>query len=129
MPNIRPSVLIIEDDPVIRKLFSKILISNGFATLEAADASAGIALALSESPALILMDIQLPGMDGLTATSVLRSQTPCENVPIIAVTGHVTMDYRQRAAQVGCNDFLSKPITARALLEAIRRALENTPAA
>lgn len=119
------TVLIIEDDPAIRSLFIAILAGHGFQVLEAELAVDGIALAKSRKPDLVLMDIQLPGMDGLTAASAILSQPGLEGMPIIAVTGHVTAEHRRRAKEAGCVDFLGKPVTSRQLIEAVLRALDG----
>jgi CheY-like chemotaxis protein len=74
------------------------------------------------------MDIQLPGMDGLTATSVLHRQPSMKDVPIIAVTGHVTLEHQLRAVEVGCADFLGKPVTSEILLATVNRFLTRKTA-
>jgi CheY-like chemotaxis protein len=118
-------ILIIEDDEVIRRLFVAILTRNGYAPLEAEVAQAGIDLAKAERPDVILMDIQMPGMDGLQATTIIHGQPGLESVPVIAVTGHVTEEHIRRTREVGCVDFLAKPISARQLVETIARVLKQ----
>lgn len=118
-------ILIVEDDDIIRRLYVAILTRRGYAALEAADALSGIALAKAQRPDIILMDIQMPGMDGLQATTIIHQQPGLETVPVIAVTGHVTDEHLHRAREAGCVDFLAKPITSGQLIAAIARALND----
>jgi two-component system, cell cycle response regulator DivK len=116
-------VLIIEDDPGIRLLFSAILLRHGYAVMQAEDAPTGIDLAKTSRPDIILMDIQLPGMDGLQATTVIHQQPGLEAVPIVAITGHVTVEHRRRASEAGCIEFLGKPVLANQLMATINNIL------
>jgi two-component system cell cycle response regulator DivK len=118
-------VLIIEDDEIIRRLYVAILTRRGFAALEAEDAQSGIDLAKAQQPDVILMDIQMPGMDGIQATTIIHQQPGLETLPVIVLTGHVTDEHLRRAREAGCADFLAKPITSSQLVEAITRALNE----
>jgi two-component system cell cycle response regulator DivK len=103
-------VLVIEDTEQNMRLFRAILQMEGAEVLEAAGARAGIALAEREHPDIILMDIQMPGMDGLAATRLLRSQAVTRDIRIIAVTASVMDEDRDKTFEAGCDGFITKPI-------------------
>lgn len=117
------TVLIIEDNPRNMLLVRDLLEMHGFRTLEASDAEKGIARATAERPDLILMDLQLPGMDGLAATRVLRRDPVTAVIPVIALTAHAMMGDRERALEAGCNGYIPKPIDTRRFLAQIRAFL------
>jgi len=118
-------ILIVEDNPANMKLAVDILESRGYEVLQAEDADRGIDIARDELPDLILMDIQLPGTDGLTATRMLRQLEPTRDIPIVAVTAHAMQGDEQRILEAGCDAYLSKPIRIQALLDVVREMTEG----
>ena len=109
------TVLVVEDNPLNRKLVRDVLGHAGFRILEAGDAEHGIALARSERPDLILMDIQLPGINGVQALSRLRSDAATAAIPVVAVTAFAMKDDRERFLSAGFHGYLEKPISVTAL--------------
>jgi len=104
-------ILVIEDNEENIRLFRAILKLEGVAeVLEAKRAQVGIEIAEREQPDLILMDIQMPDMDGLTATRLLRANAKTSNIPIVAVTASVTEKDRKEVLEAGCDEHIAKPI-------------------
>lgn len=116
-------VLVVEDNKANMKLTSLLLHSAGHTVLSAVDAEIGLTLARSESPDLILMDIQLPGMDGLTATALLKQDPVTASIPIIALTAMAMKADRERSDLAGCDAYISKPLRYQELLDAIESLL------
>lgn len=119
------SVLVVEDDPLNMKLFRKILTLSGYEVLEATAAKAGIHLALTRLPSVIVMDIQLPGMSGLDAVSILRGRNATVEIPVIAVTGYATEADKTRCLEAGCDEFLTKPIDTKLFSETVRKYMPD----
>jgi CheY-like chemotaxis protein len=105
----RKKVLIAEDYDDTRNLMRFLLESFGYQVLEAADGKEAVNTVEKEHPDLVLMDISMPVMDGLTATQMIRKSTTCANLPIIAVTAYGDSYYR-RAMEAGCDDLINKPL-------------------
>jgi len=103
-------VLYIEDRPDNRGLVRRVLMAEGIEVLEAANADDGISLAVQYLPDLILMDINMPGKDGLTATQELRANPALEHIPIVALTANVMKGDRERTLEAGCDGYIPKPI-------------------
>jgi two-component system, cell cycle response regulator DivK len=103
-------ILIVEDNPKNLKLMRDVLQFRGYATLEAETAEAGISLALARQPALILMDVQLPGMDGSTAMKALKADVSTQRIPIIAMTALAMKGDKERLLAEGFDGYMSKPI-------------------
>jgi two-component system cell cycle response regulator DivK len=103
-------VLYIEDRPDNRGLVRRVLMAEGIEVLEAATADDGISLAIQHLPDLILMDINMPGKDGLTATQELRANPALAHIPIIALTANVMKGDRERTLEAGCDGYIPKPI-------------------
>ncbi len=103
-------VLVIEDTAENMRLFRAVLKLEGVEVLEAENAPTGIEMAARESPDLILMDIQMPEMDGLTATRLLRAEPKTAHIPIVAVTASVTEKDRSKTLEAGCDGHIPKPI-------------------
>ncbi len=120
-------VLIIEDNPSNMTLATFLLESVGHSVLGATDAEAGMLLAHEELPALILMDIQLPGMDGLQATSLLKHDRATRAIPVIALTALAMKGDEERIRAAGCDDYIAKPWRYPAFLAAVAGQLERTP--
>ena len=116
-------MLLVEDNEDNRTIYSTVLRYLGYQVIEAVDGLEAVALARSERPALILMDISIPGMDGWEATRVLRGDPSTRNIPIVALTAHALADDRKRAMEVGFNSYLAKPIEPNAVVAEVRRLL------
>jgi two-component system, cell cycle response regulator DivK len=104
------TVLIIEDNEQNLYLATFLLEQNGFKVVPARSGPEGIELAVRIQPDLIILDIQLPGMDGYAVAQALRQQTALEDVPIVAVTSYAMVGDRERTLEAGCNGYLEKPI-------------------
>ena len=103
-------VLIIEDNQANMKLACLLLQNAGHTILCAADAEAGLTLARAEQPDLILMDIQLPGMDGLAATALLKQDPATAAIPVIALTAMAMKEDREKTQAAGCDAYIAKPL-------------------
>jgi two-component system cell cycle response regulator DivK len=112
-------VLIIEDNASNMALVELLLQSVGHTVLKAADAEAGLTLARNEHPGLILMDIQLPGMDGLAATALLKNDTTTRTIPVIALTALAMKGDEARIRAAGCDDYIAKPLVYQHFLAAV----------
>jgi len=112
-------VLIVEDDPNSRKLIRDLLQVSGYTTLEATDGEQGVTLAKDKRPDLILMDIQLPVMDGLEATRILKADKKTREIPIVALTAYAMEGDEERILQAGCEGYLPKPIDVQELLKKV----------
>jgi CheY-like chemotaxis protein len=110
-------VLVIEDNALNMKLVRSLLGLGKYTILEAEDAERGIQMAIEYKPDLILMDIQLPGMDGLDATSIIKADPALRNIPVIALTSYAMDGDEKRAIKAGCNDYITKPIDTKAFLK------------
>jgi CheY-like chemotaxis protein len=115
----RALILIVEDNEKNLKLVRDLLLVKGYQTLEAGSAELGIELARHHSPQLILMDIQLPGVDGVTALGRLKADSATEKIPVIALTAFAMQDERQRFHSAGFDGYLVKPINIRELLAVV----------
>ena len=120
-------ILIVEDNPRNMKLVRDVLQVKGYRTLEAGSAEDGIALARAEKPDLVLMDIQLPGMNGIEALAVLRADPATAAIPVIAVTASVMQQDRNLITQAGFDAYIGKPINLKEFLEAVRTMIEGRP--
>ena len=116
-------ILIIEDNEKNRKLVRDVLQVKDYKTIESETAEEGLKLALEKSPALILMDIQLPGMDGITALKQLRADPKTKGIPVIAITASAMTHNRQTMLAEGFDGYQTKPITLKDFLEEVRRVL------
>ena len=116
-------VLIVEDNPTNMTLAVFLLQSVGHTVLSAMDAEAGLTLAREEQPDLILMDIQLPGMDGLEATGLLKRDAATRAIPVIALTALAMKGDEERIRAAGCDAYIAKPLRYRELYAAIERLL------
>ena len=117
-------VLVVEDNPANMTLAVFLLGSVGHAVLSATTAEAGLTLARDEQPDLILMDIQLPGMDGLAATALLKASEMTRNIPVIALTALAMKGDEERIRSAGCDGYIAKPMRYKEFLAAISRQLE-----
>jgi two-component system cell cycle response regulator DivK len=112
-------VLIVEDNSANMTLAVFLLQSAGHAVLSARDAEAGMTLARDEQPDLILMDIQLPGMDGLQATALLKQDDTTRAIPVIALTALAMKGDEERIRAAGCDGYIAKPMRSKDFLAAI----------
>lgn len=117
-------ILIIEDNAANMKLASLLLMNVGHTISSAGDAESGIALARTAQPDLILMDIQLPGMDGLAATAVLKKDPLTAAIPVIALTALAMKSDQEKSQIAGCDDYIAKPLRYKELYAAIDLQLE-----
>ena len=120
-------VLIIEDNPANMTLATFLLQSAGHSVLAATDAETGLTLARAEQPDLILMDIQLPGMDGLQATAVLKSEGATRDIPVIALTALAMKGDEARIRAAGCDGYIAKPLAYKEFLATISSHLVKAP--
>jgi two-component system cell cycle response regulator DivK len=118
-------ILIVEDNEKNLKLVRDVLQVKGYSTLEAISAEDGIALAAQHMPDLILMDIQLPGMNGIDALKVLRADPATAAIPVIAVTASVMQQDRNLITQAGFDGYIGKPLNLKEFLDAVRAMLER----
>ena len=116
-------VLIVEDNERNLKLVRDVLQVKGFSTIEAGTAEDGIRLAGERKPDLILMDIQLPGMNGIEALKVLRADPKTATIPVIAVTASVMQQDRKLITEAGFDGYVGKPINIKEFLESVNAAL------
>ena len=103
-------VLVVEDFEDNRFMMRRLLEMAGYQVVEVADGEQALAVAQRERPALILMDLSLPRLDGLAATRGIRQDPELSDVPIVAVSAHNSADFRAEALAAGCNDYVAKPI-------------------
>jgi two-component system, cell cycle response regulator DivK len=118
-------ILVVEDTEDNRKIIRDLLTSVGYELIEAVDGGEGVALAQSERPDLILMDIQLPIIDGYEATRRIRAIPELADVPIIAVTSYALSGDEAKTRAAGCNGYVAKPFSPRHLLAKIREFLPD----
>jgi two-component system, cell cycle response regulator DivK len=116
-------ILLVEDNVMNRRLAEFLLRSQGYQVSEAATAQEAFEMLESEQPDLIVMDIQLPGMDGLEATKKIKAQPATANIPVLAVTSYAMKGDREKAAAVGCVGYITKPIDKTAFIQEISKHL------
>ena len=115
------TVLLVEDNEDNRIVYSTILQHFGYRVMEALNGEEGIAKARSEQPDLILMDISIPVIDGWEATQVLKRDPKTRRIPIIALTAHALASDREKAMEVGCDSYLSKPCEPKTVVSEVER--------
>lgn len=119
------TILVIEDNALNMKLVRSLLNLGEFNVLEAQDAEKGIHLARKHRPDLILMDIQLPGMDGLSATRNIKGDSELRDIPVVALTSYAMQGDEKKAKEAGCTGYISKPIDTRNFIQSISQFLKN----
>ena len=119
-----PRILLVEDNLLNMELTTALLENAGYDVLGVETAEEAIPVARSDSFDLVLMDIALPGMDGLTATRLLKQQVETANLPVIALTAHALREEHDAALEAGCDGYLTKPIDRELMLEVLRNQLE-----
>ena len=118
-----PKVLLVEDNEMNRDMLSRRLTRRGYEVAVALDGEQGVAMARSETPALILMDMSLPGLDGWEATRRIKAAPETRAIPVIALTAHAMAGDREKAIAAGCDDFDTKPVDLERLLGKIEALL------
>ena len=113
-------VLIVEDNEKNMKLVRDVLQATGYSTLEATTGEEAVELALSQAPALVLMDVQLPGIDGVEALERMRQNERTASIPALAVTAQAMSGDRERFLEAGFDGYLAKPVDVHELIEAVR---------
>jgi two-component system cell cycle response regulator DivK len=119
------TILIVEDNEKNMKLARDVLQSRGYAILEAVTGEEGVRLAIDKKPDLVLMDIQLPGINGMEAFRQVRADPGCAKIPVVAFTASVTPTDRSQISAAGFDAFISKPINLKEFLETVKRLLEG----
>jgi two-component system, cell cycle response regulator len=121
------TILVVEDNALNLKLVRSLLSLGGYQVLEAEDAESGIQMAAIHQPDLILMDIQLPGIDGLEATRVIRGTQETRKIPVVALTSYAMPGDEIKAQEAGCSGYITKPINTRTFMESVRGYLNQVP--
>ena len=117
------TILVVEDNALNMKLVKSLLRIGKHEMLEAPDAETGISLARDKRPDLILMDIQLPGMDGLTATRIIKEDPSVKDIPIVAFTSFAMEGDEEKAMEVGCAGYITKPLNTQNFLKTVESYL------
>jgi CheY-like chemotaxis protein len=125
----RKTILIVEDNEDNRAIYTQYLAHAGFRVVEAANGQEGIDLTRQERPDIILMDISMPVMDGLTATRRLKADPELRSIPIIALTAHAMAADEEMVREAGCDGYIAKPVVPRAVREEIERWIGPSAAA
>ena len=120
-------IVVVEDNPANLTLATFLLQSAGYVVVSATDAEAGVALAKREMPDLVLMDIQLPGMDGLEATALLKADEATRAIPVIALTALAMKGDEERIIAAGCDGYIAKPLDYKEFLAKVARRLNGGP--
>jgi two-component system, cell cycle response regulator DivK len=120
------TILLVEDTPANMKLAAFVLTQGGYEVVCATSADEALALVRECQPALVLMDVQLPGMDGLTATRRLKADPTTRAIPVVALTAFAMRGDADRIREAGCDGYIAKPIRYQELLGEVARALGNT---
>lgn len=119
--DVKKTILIVEDNPLNMKLFNDVLEGSGYRTLSTNDGRAAMAIAESDRPDLILMDIQLPEVNGLEVTKWIKDKESLRDIPIIAITALAMRGDEERIRRGGCEGYISKPITVKHFLETVNQ--------
>jgi two-component system, cell cycle response regulator DivK len=114
-------VLVVEDNEVSMKLFRDVLLATGYRTLEATTGGQGVELAAEHAPDLVLMDVQLPDIDGVEALSRLRANERTTSIPVLAVTAQAMQGDRERFLAAGFDDYISKPVNIVEFVGTVRK--------
>ena len=122
-------ILCVEDNPQNMRLVRKILNHQGYDVLEAEDGTTGVRLAKEEEPDLILMDINLPDIDGLEATGIIKGDEELQHIPIVALTANAMYGDEERCLAAGCDGYISKPVSKSKLLDVVADFLAQREAA
>jgi CheY-like chemotaxis protein len=118
-------ILLVEDNELNRDMLARRLARSGFEVLLAVDGQQGVEATRRERPDLVLMDMSLPCLDGWAATRILKADPLTTAIPVIALTAHAMTGDRERALEAGCDEFATKPVDLRALVQTIGRFLSK----
>jgi CheY-like chemotaxis protein len=119
------TILVIEDNELNMKLVKELISIGKYCMLEANDAESGIQQIREQRPDLVLMDIQLPGMDGLSATKIIKEDPALGDIPIIGLTSYAMQGDEEKALAAGCTGYITKPIDTRKFLETVSEYLKD----
>jgi len=119
------TILVVEDNELNMKLVKGLIKIGKYRMLEANDAESGIQLIREQRPDLVLMDIQLPGMDGLSATKIIKEDPDLKDIPIVALTSYAMQGDKEKALAAGCTGYIAKPIDTRKFLETVSQYLKD----
>ena len=119
------TILVVEDNKLNMKLVRGLIKIGKYRMLEANDAELGIQLIREKRPDLVLMDIQLPGMDGLSATKLIKGDPDLKDIPIVALTSYAMQGDKEKALAAGCTGYITKPIDTRKFLETVSQYLKD----
>jgi len=124
--NDKGTILYVEDNPDNRMLVRRVLLSEDYSLIEAKDASEALTMLKTSQPDLILMDINMPDMDGYTLTTQIKAMTGYERVPILAITANVMRGDREKTLEAGCDGYIQKPIDIDQLTREIEKFLPRS---
>ena len=127
--NFLPTILLVEDFDDTRLMMKMWLVKNGYRVIEAETGEEAIVLAQQERPDLILMDVMMPGMNGLDATQRIRQDRALRRTPIVAVSAYGAEEYRSLALDAGCNEYVSTPFEPQTLADLIKDLLQDEESA
>jgi len=116
-------ILVVDDQEDLRGVLRDLLIGSGYTVIEAADGETGVAKAKSDRPDLILMDIQMPVMDGYEATRRIKADPALKSIPVIAVTSYALSGDEEKTRAAGCDGYIAKPYSPRQMLAKVREVL------
>ena len=119
------TILVIEDNELNMKLVRSLLMIGDYKILEAPDAETGMQLMRECQPDLVLMDVQLPGMNGLRATRMIKKDPAIKNIPVVALTSYAMQGDEEKAAEAGCTGYITKPIDIKAFPEMINQFIQE----
>ena len=117
------TILLVDDEPLSRDIYRVMLEECGYAVLEAGDGGEAVLLARSELPDLIVMNLTMPALTGMDATELLKMDAGTRRIPVLILTGHVAPGIEALAWESGCDDYLIKPLSPRALADEIERRI------
>ena len=117
------TVLVVEDNALNIKLVRSLLTIHNYGVLEAMDAETGIQLTRKHQPDLVLMGVQLPGMDGLKATQIIKGDPALKDIPVVVLTSYAMQGDEEKAVKAGCTGYITKPLDTKAFLETIDQYL------
>ena len=119
------TILVVEDNELNMKLVRGLIKIGNYGMLEAIDAESGIEQIREQRPDLVLMDIQLPGMDGLSATKIIKEDPSLKDIPVVALTSYAMQGDEEKALEAGCTGYIAKPIDTRKFLETVSQYLTD----
>jgi CheY-like chemotaxis protein len=119
------TILVVEDNELNMKLVRGLIKMGKYGMLEAIDAESGIEQIREQQPDLVLMDIQLPGMDGLSATKIIKEDPSLKDIPVVALTSYAMQGDEEKALEAGCSGYIAKPIDTRKFLETVSQYLKD----